>query len=175
MRMAHRPLLLCLLLAACGADEHSDIKAWMDEEAKNIKPNVQTPPPLVTPPIVSYSAKDLESPFAPDKIKTREGSSPSDKGSPAAGRAPEYLESFPLESMRLIGTVNYNGIMYGIIQTPEKPKHVTVGNYIGPNYGKIIEITKTQMRISETVKDANDLWVQREKILYLQQDEGAKK
>jgi hypothetical protein len=31
------------------------------------------------------------------------------------------------------------------------------------------------MRISETVKDANDLWVQREKILYLQQDEGAKK
>jgi type IV pilus assembly protein PilP len=71
--------------------------------------------------------------------------------------------------------VHYRDMMYAIIQTPEKPKHVTVGNYIGPNYGKIVEITKTQMRISETVKDANDLWVQREKILYLQQDEGAKK
>jgi type IV pilus assembly protein PilP len=175
MRNAYPQLLLCLLLAACGAEEHSDIKAWMEEESKGIKSNVQTPPPLITPPIVSYAAKNIESPFAPDKIKSKEGGSPSDKSSPAAGRPPEYLESFPLESMRLIGTVNYGSRMYGIVQTPEKPKHVTAGNFIGPNYGKIIEITKTQMRISETIKDANDLWVQREKILYLQQDEGAKK
>lgn len=175
MRKAYPPLLLCLLLCACGADEYSDIKEWMAEESKGIKSNVQTPPPLVTPPIVSYAAKDLESPFAPDKIKSREGAGPNDKSSPAAGRVPEYLEGFPLESMRLIGTVNYRDRMYAIIQTPEKPKHVTVGNYIGPNYGKIVEITKVQMRISETVKDANDLWIQRDKILYLQQDEGAKK
>lgn len=176
MRLRHcYPVLVCLLLVACGGDEHEDIKAWMDEEAKNIKGGVQIPPPLITPPIVSYSAKNLESPFSPEKIKTREGSSSSDKSNPAAGRPPEYLEGFPLESMRLIGVVAYQGKVYAVIQTPEKPKHVTVGNYIGPNYGKIVEITKTQMRISETVKDANDLWVQREKILYLQQDEGAKK
>lgn len=174
MRNACYPLVLSLLLAACGSDEYSDIKEWMAEESKGIKSNVQMPPPLVTPPIVSYAAKALESPFAPDKIKSKE-SGPMDKSSPAAGRAMEYLEGFPLEAMRLIGTVNYRDRMYGIIQTPEKPKHVTVGNYIGPNYGKIVEISKTQMRISETVRDANDLWVQREKILYLQQDEGAKK
>ena len=175
MRKAYLPLLLSVLLAACGSDEHSDIKEWMAEESKGIKSNVQTPPPLVTPPIVSYAAKDLEAPFSADKVKTREAGGPSDRLGPAAGRVPEYLEGFPLEAMRLIGTVNYGGMMYAIIQTPEKPKHVTVGNFIGPNYGKIVEITKTQMRISETVRDANDLWVQREKILYLQQDEGAKK
>lgn len=168
-------VLACLLLAACASGEHDDIRAWMGEEAKSIKGGIQMPPPLVTPPIVSYSAKNLESPFSPEKIKMREGSTAGDKGNPAAGRPPEYLEAFPLESMRLIGVVAYQGKTYGVIQTPEKPKHVTVGNYIGPNYGKIVEITKTQMRISETVKDANDLWVQREKILYLQQDEGAKK
>lgn len=168
-------LLICLLLAACGNEEHGDIRAWMDEEAKGIKGSVQTPPPMVTPPIVSYSAKNIESPFSNEKIKTREGNSLSDKSNPAAGRAPEYLEGFPLESMRLIGIVAFQGKTYAVIQTPEKPKHVTVGNYIGPNYGKIVEISKAQMRISETVKDANDLWVQREKILYLQQDEGAKK
>lgn len=170
---AHLYLLLCFLLTACGDDQHEDIREWMVEESKGIKGSVQTPPPLVTPPIVSYAAKGLEPPFAPDKIKTKEGGA-SDRGGPMTGRTPEYLESFPLEAMRLIGTVSYNGVMYGIVQTPEKPKHVTPGNYIGPNYGKIVEISKTQMRISETVKDANDLWVQREKILYLQQDEGAK-
>ena len=175
MRQAYLPLSFCLLLAACGADEHSDLKEWMAEESKGIKSNVQTPPPLITPPIVSYAAKSLESPFALDKIKTRDGAAVNDKSSPSAGRVPEYLEGFPLEAMRLIGTVNYRDKMYAIIQTPEKPKHVTVGNYMGPNYGKILEITKAQMRISETVKDANDLWVQREKVLYLQQDEGAKK
>jgi type IV pilus assembly protein PilP len=175
MRKAYPQLVLCLFLSACGADEHSDIKEWMAEESKGIKSNVQTPPPLITPPIVSYAAKGLDSPFALDKIKSKEAGGANDKSSPAAGRGAEYLEGFPLEAMRLIGTVNYRDVMYAIIQTPEKPKHVTVGNYIGPNYGKIVEITKAQMRISETVKDANDLWVQREKILYLQQDEGAKK
>jgi type IV pilus assembly protein PilP len=175
MRKAYPQLFLCLLLIACGADEHSDLKEWMAEESKGIKSNVQMPPPLITPPIVSYAAKNLESPFSTEKVRSKEGAGPNDKSSPAAGRVSEYLEGFPLEAMRLIGTVHYRDMMYAIIQTPEKPKHVTVGNYIGPNYGKIVEITKTQMRISETVKDANDLWVQREKILYLQQDEGAKK
>lgn len=175
MRKAYLLSLLCVLLAACGSDEHSDIKEWMAEESKGIKSNIQTPPPLVTPPIVSYAAKGLASPLSVEKIKSKEGGSANDNSSPAAGRMPEYLEGFPLEAMRLIGTVSYGGMMYAIIQTPEKPKHVTTGNFIGLNYGKVVEITKTQMRISETVRDANDLWVQREKILYLQQDEGAKK
>lgn len=168
-------LSLSCLLAACNDDEHSDLKEWMTEEAKNIKGHVDVPPPLITPPIVSYAAKDLESPFSPEKIRTRDGGSLNDPSNPEAGRPPEYLEKFPLESMRLIGVVTYMGKTYAVIQTPEKPKHVTVGNYIGPNYGKIVEITKTQMRISETVKDANDLWVHRDKILYLQQGEGANK
>lgn len=174
MRKRLCAILGCLLLAACSSEEHGDIKAWMDEESKGIKGSVQEPPPIFTPPIVSYSAKSLESPFSSEKVKTRDGSSLNDKSNPSAGRAPEYLEGFPLESMRLIGIVAYQGKTYAVIQTPEKPKHVTVGNYVGPNYGKIVEISKTQMRISETVKDANDVWVQREKILYLQQDEGAK-
>ncbi|HWV17512.1 MAG TPA: pilus assembly protein PilP [Rhodocyclaceae bacterium] len=174
MRKRLCAILGCLFLAACSSEEHGDIKAWMDEESKGIKGSVQEPPPIFTPPIVSYLAKGLESPFSSEKVKTRDGSSLTDKSNPSAGRAPEYLEGFPLESMRLIGIVAYQGKTYAVIQTPEKPKHVTVGNYVGPNYGKIVEISKTQMRISETVKDANDLWVQREKILYLQQDEGAK-
>jgi type IV pilus assembly protein PilP len=168
------PLLFCLLLIACGAEEHSDIKEWMAEEAKGIKGGVKEPPPLITPPIVSYSAKDLLAPFAPEKARTKEVGV-NDQNSPGAGRSPEYLEGFPLESLRLIGVINFHGQVFALVQTPEKPKHVTVGNYIGPNFGKIMEITKTQMRITETVRDANDLWVKRDKILYLQQDEGATK
>lgn len=165
-------LLSCLLLAACSGDEHSDIKEWMAEQSKDIKVTIVEPPPLIVPPIVNYSAKDLLSPFSPDKIRTKDNGL-MDKNSPGAGRAPEYLEGFALESMRLIGVINYNGTMYALIQTPEKPKHVTIGNYIGPNFGRITKITKNEMHIEETVKDANDLWVKREKVLYLQQDQGA--
>lgn len=171
------PVLLtgALLLSGCANEEHDDIRQWMDEESKNMRSNLKQPPPLSTPPIVSYSAKDLESPFAPDKIRVKDAGTTVDKANPAAGRAPEYLEGFPLESLRLIGVIGFGGKMFALIQTPEKPKHVTVGNYIGPNYGKITEITKTEMKITETVKDANDLWIKRDKILYLQQDEGGKK
>ncbi len=169
-----RVAVLLLALVGCAAEEHSDIKEWMAEEAKNIKGGVKEPPPLITPPIVSYGAKGLMSPFSPEKVRTKEGGL-TDLSSPGAGRPPEYLETFPLESMRLIGVIGYRGQMFALVQTPDKPKHVTVGNYIGPNFGKIIEITKSQMKISESVKDANDLWVKRDKILYLQQDEGVNK
>lgn len=163
-----------LLLAGCGSDEHDDIRQWMAEESKHMRGSIKQPPPLFTPPIVSYAAKDRESPFAADKIRVKDLGL-NDKNNPAAGRAPEYLEGFPLESMRVIGIINYTGKMFALIQTPEKPKHVTVGNFMGPNYGKITEIGKTEVRITETVKDANDLWIKRDKILYLQQDEGGNK
>lgn len=167
--------LLCL--AACAPEEHDDLKQWMQEESKDLKSNVKAPPPLIPPPIVSYAAKDLESPFSGSKIRVRDNASITDKDklNPGAGRPPEYLEGFPLESMRLIGIINYDGKMFGLVQTPEKPKHVTVGNYIGTNFGKITAITQNEMRISEMVRDANDLWVKKEKVMYLQQDGGGRR
>jgi type IV pilus assembly protein PilP len=168
-------LVLCSLLAACGAEEHDDIKQWMDEQSKGMKVVVKDPPPLVTPAIISYGSKDLDSPFSPDKIRIKDVTGPNDKTNPNAGRTPEYLEGFPLESLRLIGIIDYGGKMFALIQTPEKPKHVTVGNYMGANFGKITEITKNQVRVTEMVKDANDLWVKQEKVLYLQQEDGGQK
>ena len=172
-----RKLFACLAilgLAGCGGDDHGDIKQWMAEQSVGLAGNVKQPPPLVPPPVVSYSAKDLEPPFSPAKIRAKEFGL-MDKNSPAYGRAPEYLENFPLESLRLIGVVGYGGKMFALIQSPEKPKHVTVGNYMGPNFGEITEITNSEVRIVERVKDANDEWVKRNKVLYLQQAEGDKK
>lgn len=166
-------LLSLLLLAGCGASEHADITEWMQEQTQNMKGKVTTPPPLYTPPIVAYSATDRVSPFSMAKVNTREGGVV-DKSGPGANHVAEYLESFPLESLKLIGVITYNDRVYALIQTPEKPKHVTVGGYIGQNYGKIVAITKNEVKIVETVKDANEMWVKKEKSLYLQ-GEGDKK
>ena len=163
-----------LLLVGCGSAEHEDLKQWMAEQSKDMHDTLKAPPPLVRPAIVSYSSAALAAPFAPEKINVKEVGI-TDKSSPNNDRPPEYLEGFPLESLRLIGIIKYEGKMFGLVQTPEKPKHVTVGNYIGANFGRITEITKTEMRITENVKDANDLWVKKEKIMHLQQDEGSGK
>lgn len=172
-----RKLLVCSLLLAlygCAEQDHGDIKEWMVEQSKGMKGRVQEPPPLIAPAIVSYSAKGLDSPFSSDKIRAKEGGL-QDKNNPAFGRAPEYLENFPLESLRLIGIINYNDKMFALIQTPEKPKHVTIGNYMGSNFGEITAITKTEVRITERIKDSNDQWMKRDKVLYLMQAEGDKK
>lgn len=163
-----------LLLSACGEDRHEDVRQWMDEQSKGMQTRIKSPPPLVVPQIVSFTARNVASPFDAEKIRAKEGGL-MDPNSPAYGRAPEYLESFPLESMRVIGVISYNGQMFALVQTPEKPKHVTIGNYMGPNYGQITEISRTQVKITERVKDSNDTWTKREKVLYLQQAEGDKK
>ena len=42
------PLLLVVLLGGCGGDEHGDLRAWMDENTRNMHGKVE-PLPQVRP------------------------------------------------------------------------------------------------------------------------------
>ena len=47
-----------------------------------------------------------------------------------------------------------NGQQYGLVQTPDGlVRDVQVGDYMGKNYGRIVEITSTQINLIEIVED----------------------
>ena len=69
-------------------------------------------------------------------------------------RVPEFLESFPLDSFAMVGTVNKSGILWGLIKIPDGTIHrVKVGDYMGQNYGKITSIKEDKITLKEIVSN----------------------
>jgi type IV pilus assembly protein PilP len=75
----------------------------------------------------------------------------------------EPLEEFPLDSLRLVGSLTLAGKQFALIKDPTAVVHrVTVGNYLGQNYGKIVEITESEVALREIVPDGFGGYLERQ-------------
>lgn len=165
-------LLSPLLLLGCASEEHQDLRAWMREEAKEMKGKVPALPEMAAFPVVAYETETLTQPFAPGKIVTLEAVA--DKTAPDRSRPKQPLEIFPIEDLKVVGIIMAGTVPYALIQTPapNKPKHVRVGEYMGRSFGKITAISREGVTVLETVKDAGGAWVEQEKVLMVPKEGG---
>lgn len=164
-----------LLLSACGGDEHQDIKEWMKDASKDIKGHVLPLPEISPFPIVSYDATDMLNPFSPSKIepdKKAEGSGGGIK--PDLNRFREPLEAYPLESLRMVGLLKRGKMTNAIIRADNKAYLVKIGNYLGQNFGMVVDITESEVQLKELVQDSTGDWVERPSSLQLQERETIK-
>jgi len=80
----------------------------------------------------------------------------------------EELEQFELDSLRMVGTLDNNDNNWGIVLDPDGVVHrVSVGNYLGVNIGKIINIYEDRIELREIVQDSSGRWEEREAALAL--------
>ncbi len=84
----------------------------------------------------------------------------------------EELEQFELDSLRMVGTIDNESNNWAIVLDPDGVVHrVKVGNYIGSNIGKIINIYEDKIDLREIVQDSSGRWEERESALALIEDE----
>lgn len=170
-------ILAVLLLAACGADQHQDLKAQLKIMTKGMRGHIP-PLPVVKPyQPVPYTAFDLPDPFGPAKIQLALGSSGKGKGganAPDMRRPKEPLEAFPLESLKMVGTLSQKGVNYALVRADKHLYRVKVGNYMGQNFGVITGITDDQIHLKELVQDASGDWTERKVSLHLLDAAAAK-
>lgn len=80
----------------------------------------------------------------------------------------EELEQFELDGLRMVGTIDNDNNNWAIVLDPNGIVHrVKVGNYIGSNIGKIINIYEDRVELREIVQDGNGRWEEREAALAL--------
>ena len=83
-------------------------------------------------------------------------------------RPREPLESFPLDSLRMVGSMEQEGIRYALIRTPDRTvQSVRAGNYMGQNFGRITDITPQEILLVEVVPDAFGGYMERENSVAL--------
>ncbi len=166
-------LVFVLLLAACGGDEHTDLKQWMAVNAKDLKGRVQTLPQIKTFPVVAYEAGALIDPFSPVKIVPPKAGSNSGV-QPDKNRRHEPLEAFPLETLRMVGVMQAKGKPVAIVAVDKTLYQVMAGNYMGQNFGVVTKITENDIMLKELIEDSNGEWVVRTSTLQLQELEAKK-
>ncbi len=164
------PILL-IALSGCGGGGQ-EVKAWMKETELKTKPHV---PPLTEPKKFipfGYISKTEVDPFNPNKLLVAIAKL---KDSTKAGikidesRVREVLEGFPLDSFKMVGTLQKPGVNVALVQVDKAVYQVKVGNYMGQNHGKITSITETEINIKEIVQDAIGDNVEHEAKLELQE------
>ncbi|MEE9350658.1 MAG: pilus assembly protein PilP [Thiotrichaceae bacterium] len=67
-------------------------------------------------------------------------------------RIPEFLEGFPLDSLRMVGTVHRKGELWGLVKIPDGGiQRVKKGDYLGKNFGKVNVISEAKINLEEIV------------------------
>ncbi|MFN7096325.1 MAG: pilus assembly protein PilP [Gammaproteobacteria bacterium] len=87
---------------------------------------------------------------------------------PDTNHIPGPLESYPLTQLKYVGILTEANKNWGLISTPSGAIYsIAMGQYIGQNYGKVINITQQKITVQETVSDGLGGWVTRMKELPL--------
>ena len=163
-----------LALTACGGEEHSDLRQFVKESDKI--PVGRIPPlPEVKPyEPFAYNAYDLTDPFKPRKIEPPKTTA---KGGlqPDFNRPREALEAFALENLKMVGTLQQKQQVFALVKAPDSSLYrVTAGNYLGQNFGRIVGITETDIKLKEIVQDSGGNWEEKDQALLLQEQEAKK-
>ena len=166
----------CVLLAAgCGSDQHTDLMQELNARTKDLRGKVN-PLPQVTPyEPVPYKAEGLVDPFQVSRIEvgqtgTAGGSAKNARVEAERVRPKEPLEAFPLESIKMVGTLTQGHETFGIVRAGPNLFRVKKGNYLGQNFGVVTAIDDSQIGLKELVQDGGGDWVERASALQLVQE-----
>jgi type IV pilus assembly protein PilP len=169
-------LILCSILltglAGCGDGGVQEVKQWMDETRQQTKVSIPklSEPKKFTPFV--YAGKDSIDPFNPNKLAVAFAKLQSKSASalsPDMDRRREPLESYPLDTLRMVGTLQKTGLSYALILADRTVYQAKVGNYVGQNFGMVTQISETEVELKEVIQDASGEWVERKAKLELQE------
>lgn len=170
-------IAVSLLLVSCGGDQYQDLRQFVNNSGNNLHGRVEPLPEVKPYEPFTYDAFDLPDPFHPRKPDATEKNGGDRPPQASDLRRKEALEAYPLESLKMVGTLQDKAKrMFALIKTPDNNLYqVKSGNYIGQNFGIVSVITETSITLKEVVQDASGVWTERTSSLQLLDEEESKK
>ncbi len=162
-------VLVAMLVAACS-ESMNDLERYIVTVKERPADPIAPIPPVKTYTPYEYAGIVGRDPFrqsiseGSDDVRSTKGTGPR----PDFGRHKEYLERYELDTLKMVGTFSNEESYWALVRDPEGVIHrVPVGNYIGKNHGKVVEISEIQVDLSELISDGADGWLVREASIAL--------
>ncbi|EED32222.1 pilus assembly protein, PilQ [gamma proteobacterium NOR5-3] len=163
-------LPLVVVLGACSSRDFSDLDTFMAEKRARPGGIIAPIPTFKAYEAFAYSATRLRSPFdRPIEVREITQLQSISAIKPDDNRAKEFLEQYTFDSITMVGSLERGANNWSLVRDPEGGIHrVQVGNYLGRNHGKIVEMTDTYLAVVEIVTDGtSDGWVERPRTIEL--------
>ena len=147
------PLIVALTLMGCASQDMSDLHNFVDEVKSRPASGIDPIPEVKQVIGFVYTAKNRRDPFTRQEDETAATETVLDDGvRPDPNRRKEELESFALDSLRMVGTLEQEEQTWGLVKTSDGTIHrVATGNYMGLNDGKITRISEEKIELIELV------------------------
>jgi type IV pilus assembly protein PilP len=170
----HSAFIVALMagLSGCSDGGVDEVRTWMAETKASAPvgvPKISEPKKFIP---FTYEAKNAIDPYNPAKLEVALAKAMAKGGGgikPDLERRREPLESYPLDTVKMVGTLNKKGSGFALLQVDKTVFQAKVGNYVGQNFGMITNINETEVELKEIVQDAAGDWVERKAKLELQE------
>ncbi len=159
---------LGLSLFGCGSsDQYEDLTQYMDEVRSRPRGQIEELPEFSAYKAFTYSAAGARSPFDEPVVVVSEREQAFSPSSvmPDTGRVKQFLEGFPFDSFKMVGTLQDEGGYQALLNLEGSVYRVKVGDYVGRNHGRVVSITKNEVQVLEIVRNGLDNWVERPRTL----------
>ena len=164
--------LACLALASCSGEQHSDLRQFVKDSDSMPRGRIPPLPEVKTYEPFEYAAYDLTDPFVARKPAAAQPTSRvSNDPRLDPNRRKGPLEAFPLENLKMVGTLQQKKDFFALIKTPDNNLYrVKPGDFIGQNFGRISDINESALKLKELIQDSGNEWKEEERTLMLQDD-----
>jgi type IV pilus assembly protein PilP len=154
------------LVVLAGCSPGNDLHRWVETEKAKKGAQLEPLPVIKTFETFEYKDQDLRDPF--NVSADEQDQSVNNGPHPDQDRAREPLEAFPLDGLKMSGTLGLAKTIEGLIRDPDGVVHrVHNGNYLGQNYGRITGITEDHIDLVELVPNGSGGWMERQATIAL--------
>lgn len=162
-------VLLAIMLVGCGSDGLDDLREFAKSAHADRKPRIEPPPEVKTHEVFAYKPDTLPDPFAAQNIRpARAKAGAGGESRPDLNRRKEPLEEFPLDALKMVGTLARGKQTWAVVQAPDGTVHrMQIGDHLGQNFGMVTRISDEKVDVIELVQGSSGDWVEREANLAL--------
>lgn len=155
-------------LYGCGQDEYNDLQHALEVAGKEASSKIEPLPGVQKVEIFEYKQEDLVDPFQIRNLRPAN----KNEAQPDLDRPRQPLEDFPLDALRMVGTLEKpRQPLSAVIKGPKGTLYpVTIGTRIGQNHGKVTKILINEIEIAELMQDSNGDWIESKAVMSLMEN-----
>lgn len=143
--------IITAVIAACTSSADEELSRYINQIKMRAAKPIEPIPVFIPLEKFVYPEQDnRRSPF-----KQKEVAKAVDQFAPDTKRVKQALEQFPLDALKFVGILKQGAVVWALISQPNGDvTRVKIGDYMGQNFGRVISINETTLKLEETIQIA---------------------